>query len=364
MSRTRQNTTQRNGKKVLGSWKIYCTLSCGSYGITLKGVKSKRIANQVKHKVNEIERLSKQFPNQKDWLKETYIACGREDMIPNYNDLIPNIKEGFEELISTKQLHKEITKQKTIDAYLYAKSLMLKVIGNISVNQISSMHKVQIEKELHSRDYSDNTINIYSRNIMQFLSWCVEHEYIDKLPFKIKQIKVVANKKTWIKKDEFDLITSKMDKVSRAYAVVSYHTGLRKSELNDNKYDKAYNGLYHTLKIKDNLYQLCINGKGGKYREVPLMESIKDEYDIMVKNRLHPTTISKKFKKACIKVGLPHYHFHHLRHSFSSNLTMITQDAYLISTAMGHSSLNTTQKYLNDKTLKWSKLVESEVFKA
>ena len=199
---------------------------------------------------------------------------------------------------------------------------------------------------------------------MQFLRWCEEVQYLDKVPFTIKQIKVVANKRTWIQKDEFDLITSKMDKVSRAYAVVSYHTGLRKSELNDNKYDKAYNGLYHTLKIKDNLYQLCINGKGGKYREVPLMESIKDEYDIMVKNRLHPTTISKKFKKACIEVGLPHYHFHHLRHSFSSNLSMQTQDAYLISTAMGHSSLNTTQKYLNDKTLKWSKLVESEVFKA
>src|SRR6056300_368927 len=115
MSRIKQNSTQRNGKKVWGSWKIYCTLSCGSYGITLNGVKSKSIANQVKHKVNEIERLSKQFPNQKDWLKETYIACGREDMIPNYNELIPTIKEGFEELISTKQLHKEITKQKTID---------------------------------------------------------------------------------------------------------------------------------------------------------------------------------------------------------------------------------------------------------
>jgi len=364
MSRLKRNTTQRNGKKVLGSYRLEVNLSTGREKITLKGITNKRVAKQIQRKVDIVEEKSKQFPNEKDWLKETYIACGREDMIPNYNELIPNIKEGFDELISTKQLHKEITKQKTIDAYLSAQSLMLKVIGNIPVNQISSMHKVQIEKELHSRDYSDNTINIYSRNVMQFLRWCEEVQYLDKVPFTIKQIKVVANKRTWIQKDEFDLITSKMDKVSRAYAVVSYHTGLRKSELNDNKYDKAYNGLYHTLKIKDNLYQLCINGKGGKYREVPLMESIKDEYDIMVKNRLHPTTISKKFKKACIEVGLPHYHFHHLRHSFSSNLSMQTQDAYLISTAMGHSSLQTTQKYLNDKTLKWSKLVESEVFKA
>ena len=364
MSRLQRNSTQRNGKKVLGSYRLEVNLSIGLVKITLKGITNKRVAKQIQRKVDEIEEKSKLFPNDNDWLKETYIACSREDMIPNHNELIPTIKKGFEELISTKQLHKEITKQKTIDAYLSAQSLMLKVIGDIPVNQISTMHKVQIEKELHNRNYSDNTINIYSRNVMQFLNWCVEIQYLDKLPFKIKQIKVVPNKKTWIKKDEFDLIIAEMDEVSRAYAIVSYHTGLRKSELNNNKFDKAYNGLYHSLKFKDNLYQLCVYGKGGKYREVPLMRSIKKEYDIMVENRLHPTTISKKFKKACIKVGLPHYHFHHLRHSFSSNLTMITKDAYLISTAMGHSSLNTTQKYLNDKTLKWTKLVESEVFKA
>ena len=49
-----------------------------------------------------------------------------------------------------------------------------------------------------------------------------------------------------------------MDKVSRAYAVVSYHTGLRKCELNTNPSDKAYNGLYHSLKIKDN-YTNCVS---------------------------------------------------------------------------------------------------------
>ena len=84
----------------------------------------------------------------------------------------------------------------------------------------------------------------------------------------------------------------------------------------------------------------------------------------MVKNRLHPTTISKKFKKACIEVGLPHYRFHDLRHSFCANQSLITQDAYLLKSKMRHSNLNTTQTYLNDERLDWVKQVESEQFKA
>ena len=364
MSRLKQNTTYRNGKRILCSWSVIANLSTGQERITLKGIKDRKLAVQIQNRVNDIEIQSKLYPSMKDWLKETYIACGREDLIPNYNDVIPTIKEGFDELIDTKSMHKEITKQKTIDAYRYACGVLVKVVGNIRINQISSVHKPKIELELHKRGYSDNTINIYVRNIMQFLRWCEEVQYLDKVPFKIKQIKTSKRSNAWIKQDDFNLITSKMDKVSRAYAVVSYHTGLRKSELNDNKYDKAYNGLYHTLKIKDNLYQLCINGKGGKYREVPLMESIKDEYDIMVKNRLHPTTISKKFKKACIEVGLPHYRFHDLRHSFCANQSLITQDAYLLKSKMRHSNLNTTQTYLNDERLDWVKQVESEQFKA
>ena len=43
---------------------------------------------------------------------------------------------------------------------------------------------------------------------------------------------------------------------------------------------------------------------------------------------------------------------------------METTDAYLLSLQMRHSSLNTTQNYLNDKRLKWDKLVENQGFKA
>tara|TARA_R100001443_G_scaffold5704_2_gene14489 strand:- start:35 stop:1138 length:1104 start_codon:yes stop_codon:yes gene_type:complete len=365
MSRIKQNSTQRNGKKVWGSYKIYCTLSSGTYGITLKGIKDKRTANQFKVKVNEIERLSKQFPNQKDWLKETYIACGREDLIPNYNDVIPTISQGFDELIDTKTMYKSIRSQSTIDTYKLACRLLIDVVGDIPINQISSMHKTKLQLELNSRGYSDNTINIRVRNIMQFLRWCEELEYLDKVPFQIPQIKVKPNTKTWIKPEELDLILSALDcEVVKAYTLVAYHTGLRLRELNTNPSDTAYRGLYNSIKRVDNKWKLIVKGKGGKIKPTILPDEIKPYYDVMVSNRRNPNTISRYFKRACVKVGLPHYHFHHTRHSKASNTCMSNPDIYYNKSLLRHDSVKTTEKYLNDTRLSWEKLVEGETYNA
>ncbi len=78
MSRLKRNTTQRNGKKVFGSYRLEINLSTGKEKITLKGITNKRVAKQIQRKVDIVEEKSKLFPNDNDWLKETYIACGRK----------------------------------------------------------------------------------------------------------------------------------------------------------------------------------------------------------------------------------------------------------------------------------------------
>lgn len=365
MSRIKQNSTQRNGKRVLGSWFIVATLSTGQERITLKGIKDKRIAQRFQNKVNDIEIKSKLFPNDRDWLIELYIACGREDLIPNHKEVIPRISKGFDELIEIKKMYKTIKSQSTIDAYLLACRVLTDVLGDIPINQISSLHKTKLEIELNGRGYSDNTINIRVRNIMQFLRWSKEVGYLDDVPFKIPQIKVKVNTRTWIKEDELDLILSELDcDVVKAYTIVAYHTGLRLRELNNNPSDKAYRGLYHSIKRVDKVWRLMVNGKGGKVKPTILPESIKPYYDVMVANRRNPNTVSRYFKRACVKVGLPHYHFHHTRHSKASNTCMSSTDIYYNKALLRHDNVNTTMKYLNDSRLSWDKLVEGESFNA
>jgi len=80
----------------------------------------------------------------------------------------------------------------------------------------------------------------------------------------------------------------------------------------------------------------------------------------MVANRLHPRTITKKFKQACKSVGFDNFRFHDLRHSFCQNLAMTTGDSAYLKAKMRHSSIGTTENYLKDDRFNWTKIVETE----
>ncbi len=162
----------------------------------------------------------------------------------------------------------------------------------------------------------------------------------------------------------YGIVPSYECKVVQAYILVAYHTGLRLRELNTDPSDKQYKGLYHSIKRVDNKWQLMVKGKGGKIKPTILPDVIKPHYDIMVGTRRNPHTISRYFKRACVKVGLSHYHFHHTRHSKASNTCMQSSDIYFNKNLLRHDSVKTTEKYLNDTRLLWEKLVEGESYNA
>ena len=206
---------------------------------------------------------------------------------------------------------------------------------------------------------SDNTINILRRNVMLFFRWCLELGYIKEIPFQLKQISVAKRDDNWIQEFDFNLICSLTDKVYRSYFIVAYYTGLRLRELNTNPNDKMYKGLYHVLSRENDIWKIKVYGKGNKVESIILPNEIKSEYDVMVANRRNPNNVSKAFRYASRIAGFIQYRFHDLRHSFCSNQSLKTDDAYLLKLLMRHSSLNTTQGYLNDKKLAWQKLVDN-----
>ena len=330
-----------------------------SYSITLKGITNKIKANQFCLKAKEIEERAILFPTDKVWIEEMHIALGREDLNPNYNDIIPTIKNAWKELVDEKIMHKQVKVGKTTEAYKYAQDILVEVLGNIPVNQISKVHKPKLINALGNRGWSDNTINQRVRNIMLFLRWCLEMAYIERLPFKLRQISVAKRDDNWIQESDFNLICSVMDEVYQSYAIVSRHTGLRLRELNTNPDDEMYKSLYHVLSRKDNHYKIKVYGKGNKVDEIVLPNQFKPYYDVMVANRRNPNNVSKAWKRACEKVGFGHYRFHDIRHTFCSNYALKTTNALPLKLAMRHSSLNTTQGYLNDKKLGWRMLLEN-----
>ena len=362
MSTLKSNMTSVNGVRTRFNYFLIVSLPVGKIRVSLPDTKNnKSLAKKLQIKANEIETLAKLYPNEKDWYKELYIAVGQGHKLPDYNAVIPTIKQVFQDMIDEKLLYKVIKKENTLNLYKDSRDLMIDVIGNIPVNLISVMHRPKLEREFRSRGWSDTTINMRSRYIMTTLKWCVKHNYIDKVPFEIKQIEVPKKDKSWITPAIFNTIClfGKVEYI--AYWKVAYHTGLRLRELNTNPDDKKYNGLYHTIKRVNNLWQLDVRGKQHKRGLGVLPDEFKGTYDLMVANRRNPNNVSREFKKACRLAGFGHYRFHDIRHSYISNLSLQGHDAHTIQLLSRHSNLSTTSGYLNDITLGWEKIRDSRL---
>ena len=133
------------------------------------------------------------------------------------------------------------------------------------------------------------------------------------------------------------------------------NTGLRRSELSPN------------LKVGDlhlsgkKPFLLVRHGKGGKPREIPLNDYVRDRLASFTKGRdadesvfgLAPKTISMKIGYWARKAGVS-LHTHSLRHKFATDILERGGNIRAVQQILGHGSLATTESYLaiTDKSLR------------
>jgi len=62
-------------------------------------------------------------------------------------------------------------------------------------------------------------------------------------------------------------------------------------------------------------------------------------------NTFHSTAIKNRSERACKRAGIEDFHFHDLRHSFASYLTMDGENLRTVQTLLGHKDLRMTMRY-------------------
>ena len=187
------------------------------------------------------------------------------------------------------------------------------------------------------------------------MNWIInETDYLDNMPFNLKEIKDQETTQKFIHPDEFQVILEATMKYERPYWTYSNEffcslwklyksTGMRLSEI-------------YTLEITGDF--LHITGKRDRTRIVPIQEEIQHLWDDILPNLdIDHLTISKHFSKICRSLGYK-YTLHHLRHTFACEmLAKHDGNIWKVSELLGHSNLTTTQRYLKSFPLAYLKQI-------
>ena len=186
------------------------------------------------------------------------------------------------------------------------------------------------------------------------LSW----QFIQSNPFSaIKIKKPQQTTPDFLTKDELELVLAHTpNKIMKDIFLFGFHSGARLSEIINLKWQNV-NLEERVISIGDKDFQT----KNKKYRLVPLNKITFGLLVELSKRKINPNGnvfckpdgfiynkdfVSKSFKKAIRASGLrASLHFHSLRHSFGSNLSLEGVPLICVAELMGHSSVQTTERY-------------------
>ncbi len=226
----------------------------------------------------------------------------------------------------------------TVKHYGYAlHHLCNSVNNNMGINKliVSDCEKL---KTFLLNNYARPTVNSYLKSVNVFLSWS-EKKFNITLPQRIQLVNSEKILPEFLTPNELDSIYQlcEDEKMLSTFKIYE-HTGIRLRELHNCELDITNNGTYIKLK----------RTKGKRERIIPIPPGIVEDFKIAIKGGIYkPNHISKTFSKLRDKAKISsNKSLHSLRHTFALRKLLELGNIYLVKEMLGHSSVNTTQIYL------------------
>ena len=198
------------------------------------------------------------------------------------------------------------------------------------------------------------TINSYLRHIRSALNTAVEWDCLAKTP-RLKPLKEPKRlPRALTPQEAARLLFKEKNFERRALWRFLIWTGLRRQELIDLAWPAVH--------LQDDEPFITVIGKGDKQRVVPLLPgavaalAAMPRYDLGPVWRFHfrcyrkpkPVTgspISRWFKEAALRAGIPDAHLHDLRHTAATWMAARGVPEHVIQDVLGHANITTTQVY-------------------
>jgi len=236
----------------------------------------------------------------------------------------------------------------------------------VYLDDITPYHIEQLKAKLKNDGSARSTTNRYLQILRGMFYKAIDWETYKK-PNPLKKIKfykevspVDSLTSEQVKRilTEASRIASKplspVQRVFHSIIILAINTGMRKSEILNLKWKDIRTD---TVRIK---------GKGDKLRIVPLNETSlavitkqprRDEYVFDIPNRHQPDLFRRTILRIRSKTGIS-WHFHQLRHYFTTKLIENSVDFITIGSLLGHSSRMTTLIYGHTDKDKMKKAVD------
>lgn len=296
------------------------------------GTSIRKIAEKMLDRINTIEKLAKAENGAIIALYKD--LKGDKGLIESINkdlgiDYKNTISSALDDYIEDCKLR---VSTNTVKSYKLAlRDLCSALKGSTRLSELTKTDYSIVLGYLKNR-YNDTTVNIRLRGIRAFIRWLVENEYIPKMPFTIKQIKLKERLPKFITPDELKSIyTNTSDPMLVSIFKVYEGTGMRLSELK-------------TSSLEGNFIRVI--GKGDKERLIPLPNSLLNDYQIAMAVNYKTDRISKGFTESVRKANIKgNKTLHSLRHTYALKKLVELGEMYLVKELLGHSNITVTEIY-------------------
>ena len=290
---------------------------------------------------------------------------------------IKEIKEYFDMMALDKSPHTIKSYERSTKRFL--SFLCIHTFGDIENISASDCRNFQAKLSAieiaPGKLMSKASVNTNVRPVKAMFNWFVEQEYLENSPFdRVKALKQTRKVPVYLTREEtISMIRGSENLLDKFLVCLFVTTGLRRQEMAN-------------LKLTDiNDCHILVKGKGSKERVLRLQDDIcvlMKEY-LVVRNKRPRYRDSEylfvsrrgtkfagsgllfKIKQIAINSGIPEDRakkitVHSLRHTFTANMVESGADIRLIQGALGHSSINTTERYAHIRSSALDKAMQNQ----
>ena len=128
---------------------------------------------------------------------------------------------------------------------------------------------------------------------------------------------------------------------------VAIHTGMRRGELLDLKWEQIRHGFIYLTETKTGkARQIPINDQVARvFKELRRENQMKSPYVFLGPDGVRLYGVKRSFESACRRAGIEDFRFNDLRHTFASHLVMNNVNLKAVQELLGHTDLKMTMRY-------------------